>query len=114
MENEFMKRGYLLPDGCKNLSDVGKMKQRRVADVAGLAFFIPKKFEPLPPVTKQAIVPAQTTVKNLAALLDLRPIEVIGDLMKLGMFAMPDFRLDFKTISDVARMHGFLAIKAGL
>jgi hypothetical protein len=26
---------------------------------------------------------------------------------------MMDFRLDFKTISDVARMHGFFAIKAG-
>ena len=28
MENEFMKRGYLLPDGCKNLADAMKLPKR--------------------------------------------------------------------------------------
>ena len=70
--------------------------------------------ETLPPVTRQVLVPPQTTVKQLATLLELRPFDIIGDLMKLGIFAMTDFLLDFKTISDVARMHGFFAIKAGV
>jgi hypothetical protein len=113
MENEFMKRGYLLPDGCKDLGDVVKLKQRRVSDPTELALLAPKNSPPLPPINKQVIVPPQTTVKQLAGLLKLQPIEIIGDLMKLGTFAMMDFRLDFKTISDVARMHGFFAIKAG-
>jgi len=114
MENEFMKRGYLLPEGCKDLSDVAKLKQRREPDLSVLGLLTPKKFPPLPPVTKQVFIPPQTTVKKLAGLLDLKPFEIIGDLMKLGVFAMTDYLLDFKTISDVARMHGFLAIKAGL
>lgn len=113
MENEFMKRGYLLPDGCKDLSDVAKLKQRRVTDLSVLGLLTPKQFPPLPPITRQVFIPPQTTVKKLAALLDLKPFEIIGDLMKLGVFAMTDYLLDFKTISDVARMHGFLAIKAG-
>jgi hypothetical protein len=29
MENEFMKRGYLLPDGCKDLMDVLKPKEQQ-------------------------------------------------------------------------------------
>lgn len=113
MENEFMKRGYLLPDGCKDLSDVAKLKQRRVPDLFVPGLFVPKKFPSLPPITKQVFIPAQTSVKKLAALLDLKPIEVIGDLMRLGVFAMTDYLLDFQAISNVARMHGFLAIKAG-
>jgi hypothetical protein len=114
MENEFMKRGYLLPDGCKDLSDVANLKQRRASDPSALGLLAPKKFVPLPPITKQVFIPPQTTVKKLAALLDLKPFEIVGDLMKLGVFPMTDFLLDFKTISEVARMHGFLAIKAGL
>lgn len=115
MENEFMKRGYLLPNGCKDLSDAAalKLKHDKLSRfLALMTMAMPPA--PLPPVTKQVFIPPQTTVKKLAALLDLRPIEVVGDLMKLGTFAMLDYRLDFKTISDVARLHGFLAIKAGL
>jgi len=35
MENEFMKRGYLLPNGCKNLIDVlrlGRVRELVEAD----------------------------------------------------------------------------------
>ncbi len=110
-----MKRGYLLPDGCKDLSDVMalKLKQDKLSRFLALATATMPP-APLPPITKQVFIPPQTTVKKLAAMLDLRPIEVVGDLMKVGVFAMLDQRLDFKTISEVARMHGFLAIKAGL
>jgi len=113
MENEFMKRGYLLPEGCKDLSDVAKLNQRRMPDWPALGLWTPKTFGEMPPITKQVFIPPQTSVKKLAALLDLKPFEIVGDLMKLGVFAMTDFLLDFKTISDVARMHGFLAIEAG-
>ena len=114
MENEFMKRGYLLPEGCKDLSDVAKLKQRQLPDLSMMGFLGPKKVQPLPPITKQVFIPPQTTVEKLAGLLELRPFEIVADLMKLGIFAMTNYRLDFKTISDVARMHGFLAIKAAI
>jgi len=113
MENEFMKRGYLLPDGCKDLSDVAKLQQKRLPDLSVLGLLNPKKFESAPPVTRQVFIPPHTTVKKLALLLDLKPFEIVGDLLTLGIFAMTDYLLDFKTISDVAKMHGYLAIKAG-
>jgi hypothetical protein len=122
MENEFMKRGYLLPEGCKDLSDVAKLKPRQMPDV--LLASLPEKFTfydqtdkapkpsaPLPPITRQVFIPPGTSVKKLAALLEQKPIEIIGDLMKLGVFAMVDYLLDFETISKVARMHGYQAIK---
>jgi len=117
MENEFMKRGYLLPEGCKDLSDVAKLKlnQEKLSGFFKVTTMAKIAMQPaLPPITRQVLVPPNTTVKQLAALLELRPFDVIGDLMKLGIFAMTDFLIDFKTISDVARMHGFFAIKAGL
>jgi hypothetical protein len=41
MENEFMKRGYLLPDGCKDLMDVLKPKEAKPV------IFNPSAFETL-------------------------------------------------------------------
>jgi hypothetical protein len=138
MENEYMKRGYLLPPGCKDLNDVIKLKEQQAQSLFYHLPQLPKVYdtalkpsslaqmfkaqdttptpgktlEPLPPVIGELVIPPHTTVKKLAALLGQKPFVIVGDLMKLGMFATVDFLLDFKTISKVARMHGFTAIKA--
>jgi hypothetical protein len=120
MQNEYMKRGYLLPPGCKDLTDVLKLKQKQVEStfrkiptwISEAAVGFEKSPDPLPPVTGQIFITPGTTVKKLAAMLGQKPFDIIGDLMKLGMFATPNFLLDFKTISRIARMHGFTAIKA--
>lgn len=118
MENEFMKRGYLLPEGCKDLSDVAKLKlkQNKLSQFVALTTMTKMAMQPeaLPPVTKQVFILPQTTVKKLADLLELQPFEILCDLRKLGIPAVTESTLDFKAISNVARMHGFLAIKAGL
>ena len=131
MENEFMKRGYLLPKGCKDLNDVLKLKQVEAllpyvhhmpASSGALSHtkfkhtsFKPWKLAPpLPPVTGEIIIPPHTTVNKLAALLGHKPHEIIGDLMQLGMFATADFLLDFKTISQIARKYGLTAIRGAL
>ena len=44
MENEFMKRGYLLPDGCKDLADALKLKQKHSSSAKP---FIAKSGSPL-------------------------------------------------------------------
>lgn len=116
-----MKRGYLLPPGCKDLSDALKLKQQQVQsllhhlpELSGGHDTAPKPWKPatpLPPIKGQIFIPPHTTVRKLAALLEKRPFQIIGDLMQLGMFATVDFLLDFKTISRVARMHGFTAIR---
>jgi hypothetical protein len=118
MENEFMKRGYLLPEGCKDLSDVAhlKTKQDKLSQFVALTTMTKMAMlpAPLPPVTKQVFISPLTTVKKLADLLESQPFEILCDLRKLGVFAVMESTLDFQAISDVARMHGFLAIKAGL
>jgi len=118
MENEFMKRGYLLPKGCKDLSDAAKLKLNpdKLSQFVTLTAMTKMAMQPapLPPVTKQVFISPQTTVKKLADLLELQPLEILGDLRKLGIFAVTESLLNFAAISDVARMHGFLAIKAGL
>ncbi len=117
-----MKRGYLLPEGCKDLSDVLKLKRKDIPDI--LLRTLPvlptvlnetlkpsKQTSPLPPISGQVFTPPQTTVRQLAALLGQKPFQIIGDIMLLGVFATADSMIDFKTISEVARMHGFMAIK---
>jgi hypothetical protein len=119
MENEYMKRGYLLPEGCKDLFDALKLKQKP----APCAFLklpyanpaAPKpwtKVIPLPPIRGELILPAQVTVSQLAALLQKRPFVLIADLMQLGIFATVSQMLDFDTIAKVARKHGFVAKRA--
>jgi hypothetical protein len=113
MENEYMKRGYLLPEGCKDLSDVAKLKQKYVPDLAWLALLASQKSSPLTPIKRQVFISPNTTVKKLATLLGKKPFEIVCDLVQLGTFASVDDVLQFVTISAVARMHGFEAIKAG-
>lgn len=121
-----MKRGYLLPLGCKDLFDALQHKEAPVPapvfhslpDISKEHWTIYnpvsktwKQLLPLPPIKGQIVIPSGTTVKKLAALLGIKPFIVIGDLMKLGMFATADFLLDFKTISEIAKLHGFTAIR---
>lgn len=123
MENEYMKRGYLLPHGCKDLNDALKLKQKHVEALLSQLPYLPgesaetapkpwKLSPPLPPVTGEILIPPRTTVKKLAVLLGKKPFEVIGDLMQFGMFATADFLLDFETISRIARKYGLTAVRA--
>ena len=115
-----MKRGYLLPPGCKDLFDVLNYKRHPLPEVP--LFLMPElatghdtanwEHAPLPPVKGQVFIPPHTTVKKLAALLGEELYQINGDLMQLGLLAFDDSLLDFETISKVARMHGLTAIKA--
>ena len=109
-----MKRGYLLPEGCKDLSHVGKPKLKLDLLSQYLSKAVAAKSAmSLPPVTRQIVIPPHTTVKKLAALLGQKPFRIICDLVQLGTFATVNDSLEFHMISDVARMHGFLAIYTG-
>jgi hypothetical protein len=124
MENEYMKRGYLLPEGCKDLTDVAKLKQLQPPGV--LTPNWPHKFTvhkptakaqkpaaALPPMSRQVFISPPMTPMKLAALLEQKPFRIICDLMQLGVWATVYSVIDFKACSLVARMHGFEAIKAG-
>ena len=88
-----MKRGYLLPEGCKDLIDVLK------PSIASTD-------------CRVMIVAAQMTVSELATALAQKPFRIIADLMEIGVFASVKQELDFETISRVARKYGFTAKRA--
>jgi translation initiation factor IF-2 len=129
MENDYMKRGYLLPKGCKDLYDVLKLKEKQQhleqspipklpnlfaqATTGHAQILKPSKPVPLPPVKGEIMVPAETTVRQLAALLGQKPYLIIADLMQIGVFASVEALLGFETISMIARKYGFIAKKAG-
>jgi hypothetical protein len=125
MENEFMKRGYLLPKGCKDLSDVAKLMPKQepgmvfspalkkfVAYKPGADIWTKSAPPPLPPITRQVFISAPMTVKKLAALLEQKPFQIICDLTQFGIWAEADSVIEFNACSLVARLHGFEAIKA--
>ena len=119
-----MKRGYLLPEGCKDLADVAKFQQKQVPEALFYSHILHKAalYNPTakswtvsapPPLTRQVYISSPTSVKKLAALLEQKPFRIICDLVQLGIWASVDSLLDFEAISAVARIHGFEAIKAG-
>jgi len=107
IENEFMKRGYLLPKGCKDLSDLAKSKAERTP-------MTPQPPAPasLPPITGEMVVPSKMTVEELAAALSQKPFQVIADLMEIGVFATIKQQIDFECISSVVRKYGYVAKRA--
>jgi len=113
-----MQRGFLLPEGCKDLIDVLKLKPRLELLKLPLQVF---DFQPkqqqypalLPAIVGQIVVTEQTTVAKLAALLGRKPFQIIGDLMEIGVFASLHQLLGFEAISKIARKYGFIAIRTG-
>jgi hypothetical protein len=123
MEHDYTKRGYLLPEGCKDLIDVLKRNQQHEQhQLPKQHTQLPKEYEtvlqplkqpaPLPPIKGEIIIPAQTSVSQLATLLGLKQFQIIADVMQLGFFVTAKQPLSFEIIASVARKHGFIAKKA--
>jgi hypothetical protein len=66
----------------------------------------------LPPITGEIVIRSETSVAKLAALLALKPFQVVADVLELGIFVSAEDSLGFEIISKVARKHGFFAIRA--
>ena len=96
-----MKRGYLLPEGCKDLTDVPKYKAKPA----------PTPPAPLPPIIGEMKVAEQMTVVELAAVLKQKPFKIIADLMELGVFANVHQQVAFEIITQVVRKYGYTAKK---
>ena len=80
---DYSKRDYLLPKGCKDLTDALVVKVTR-----------------------------ETTVGQLAALLGQRPIRLIADLFQLGVFASEQGTLRFEIVRKLAEKYGYVARQA--
>ena len=101
MDNEYMKRGYLLPEGCKDLIDVPKYRTLPP----------PTPPEPLPPVIGEIEVPELMTVRQLAHVLKQKPFKIMADLMGFKVMVTLNQGISFDVISKVARKYGFTVRK---
>lgn len=118
-----MNRGYLLPQGCKDLIDAWKLK--------GSAPWGAFKYLPsMTPEQWKAIgsglmhkslnfkfkgmltVPAQVSVLELATMLNQNMSQILADLLKTAGFAAIKEQLDFTTVSKIAWKYGFIVRKA--
>ena len=118
MSFEHFERGYLLPEGCKDLIDLIRLGLKSQSEiVVRLPLLQPKPqtgvfFKPAspPPVMKGDLpVSDRTTVKELAALLGQEPFKIIADAMELGIFANVNQPLGFKAIAHIAGKYGYTA-----
>ena len=117
MNYDYSKRGYLLPEGCKDLIDVQKLELEQFEQAwREIQEQRRPKPTPLPPVIGEVVIPAHTTVSQLAGILKQKPLQIIADLMEIGIFATGadalDRKLNFGTSAKVARRHGYIAKKA--
>jgi hypothetical protein len=108
MANEYMKRSYLLPEGCKDLIDVLKPKVQHKQELPSR-----KAPAPLPPIIGEMTVEEHMTVSELAGVLKQKPFLIVADLMENGVFATVHQRIDFDVIAQVVRRYGYTAKKAG-
>jgi hypothetical protein len=105
MNPHYNKRGNLLPEGCKDLIDVLRLKEKSHEPLL-------RTSPSLPPIIGEIIIPEHTTVSQLASLLNLKPFQIVADLMELGVFANVHNELTFKTIARIARKYGYTAKQA--
>jgi hypothetical protein len=116
MENEYMKRGYLLPDGCKDLIDSEKYKAKPGSTFLRLPILKPKPTPTapafLPPVIGEITFADKMTVDQLATALKQKPFQIIADLLEIGTFAALHHQVPFDAIAKIARKYGYVAKKA--
>jgi len=120
---EHFERGYLLPNGCKDLIDVIKLQaqcETKVFFKPNAKFFLkakPKIFlkplsQPLtqPPQNKgELLITEPANASQLAEVLAQPISHIIADAMQLGVFATPNQSLSFEVISKIALKYGFTA-----
>ena len=108
MNYDYKKRGYLLPEGCKDLIDVLKPK----AQHKPMTMMPPTPSAPLPPIVGEITVAEWMTIRELTALLKQTPFQIIGDLLELRVAAKVDQPVSFEMIAQVVRRYGYTAKKA--
>lgn len=129
-----MKRGYLLPDGCKDLIDALRLKEKRggyflgklpaqlpaeqegwhaeILDLDLEAMKALKELAQLPAIKGELTIPDTILVSDLATMLKEKPFRIIAELMEMGIFANTKQMVGFEAAAKVARKHGFNAKRA--
>ena len=103
MDYDYSKRGYLLPPGCKDLADL--LKPKVAVSLKPKATTSSASEITAPPADQ--LIEGQISVRDLAAVLELKPFQVIADLMGLGVFATVNQEISRDLATQVARKHGY-------
>ena len=98
MNDDYSKRGYLLPEGFKDLIDVFNLASKTQPEPAAL-----------PQVTQTVLVADPISVPELAVLVKRKPFQIIVDLMAFEIYADLNQELDFETASGLLKKYGILA-----
>lgn len=62
-----------------------------------------------PQVLGELRIPAHATVLAVARLLKKKPVQIVLDLMEVGVFASITQEVGFETIAELARRYGYIA-----
>ena len=116
---DYSKRDYLLPDGCKDLLDVLKLKQLEAGGDTAPSFedflslcqlkpWVKHSAVTLPnqSIPEEIVVDEPITVRELAELLNQKPSQLVADLMSLNILTTLNHALDFETVSKIAAKYG--------
>jgi hypothetical protein len=106
MKPDYPKRGNLLPEGCKDLIDVIRLEEK---SKLAAKEFASRASSNLPAIIGEIVVPEHTTVSQLASLLNLKPFQLVSELMQLGIFAQVHQELTFTAIARITRKYGYTA-----
>jgi hypothetical protein len=98
-------RFLLLPDGCKDLTEVYTAQEV-------LGPLLPASQGGLALPQKAVIVPDPPTVDTLAMVLHVAPYDVVMALLRMKIFAKADSVLSFETASAICTEFGFMALRA--
>ena len=88
---DYSKRDCSLPPGCKDLIDVLRLESAKQAATRVIEF--------------RSLV----TVRNLAALLGCKPLQIIADLLEMKILAGVSQLVPFEVAAKVAGKYGFEA-----
>jgi hypothetical protein len=109
--DDFMKRGYLLPEGCKDLTDVSYVKAQGASKPQSPRRPGRKLVKLKPPKKPVVYLPSRITVRDLTIALGARLPAIIRLLKQMKMFTSVDQKIPFYYAAKVATKCGFQASK---
>ena len=113
MDDDFLGRGFLLPDGWKDWAEhyCGSPTPPE-SSIAKPMMNVTWSQSPFPIIHGKMRIPEKMTVRELAVALSKKTFQIVGDLIPLKIFAKQTTELDFNTIAIILRKYGVIAERA--
>ena len=109
--DDFMKRGFLLPEGCKDLTDVYWKVEAQGTSKPQTPHSQGKIVHPKPQKKPVVHLPSSVTARDLAIALGAKLPVIIRVLKQMKIFRSVDQKIPFYCAAKVAAKCGFQASK---